>query len=420
MTVPIALVDCNNFYASCERVFQPGLRGQPVVVLSNNDGCVIARSNEAKALGIRMGEPWHICRARVDTQGVIVRSSNYTLYGDMSSRVMRVLGQFTPNLEIYSIDEAFLGLQGLEQRLAAHADELRRTVLQWTGIPVSVGIAPSKTLAKAANRIAKKEPGRGGVCVLLEDEEQRDALAKLELTDLWGVAGRTAQRLVDLGITTPLQLRDADPRFMRGHFSVVMERLIHELRGNPCIGLEEVTPDRKSIVASRSFGQQVTERRQLEEAVSVYTARAAQKMRRQQLACVCLGVFIETNHFKPEEPQNSGSCSIRLPVASADTGRLIAAAMKVLALLFKPGFRYRKAGVVFLELVAASSVQGALFDPPDDAKSKARMKALDTLNARFGRGTVAYGTAGERQRWTMQRDHSSPRYTTEWGEILRV
>ena len=230
MTQPLALVDCNNFYASCERVFQPALRGKPVVVLSNNDGCVIARSNEAKALGIAMGESWHLCRARVDTQGVIVRSSNYTLYGDMSGRVMRVLGGFTPSLEIYSIDEAFLGLGGFESRLDAHARELRATVHQWTGIPVSVGIAPTKTLAKVANRAAKKDPASGGVRALLTEAEQRAALEAIELTDLWGVASRMAERLKAIGIGTPLALRDADPRFVRGHTSVVMERTIHELR----------------------------------------------------------------------------------------------------------------------------------------------------------------------------------------------
>lgn len=204
MAAPLALVDCNNFYASCERVFAPKLRGKPVVVLSNNDGCVIARSNEAKALGIAMGEPWHLCRDRYSAAGVIVRSSNYTLYGDMSARVMRVLSGFTPQLEIYSIDEAFLGLAGFEPRLAEHARELRRKVLRWTGIPVSVGIAPTKTLAKAANRFAKKDTNRDGVCLLLTEADQVEALARMELTDLWGVAGRMAARLQAIGITTPL------------------------------------------------------------------------------------------------------------------------------------------------------------------------------------------------------------------------
>src|ERR1700722_12451376 len=211
MAAPIALVDCNNFYASCERVFQPKLRGLPVVVLSNNDGCVIARSNEAKALGVVMGAPWHLCRESFAKAGIVVRSSNYTLYGDMSARVMRVLSSFTPNLEIYSIDEAFLSFAGFEAKLEAHARDLRRTVQQWTGIPVSVGIAPTKTLAKVANRFAKKDADRGGVCLLLGAASQTELLGRMELTDLWGVAGRLAQRLKALGIHTPLDLRGADP-----------------------------------------------------------------------------------------------------------------------------------------------------------------------------------------------------------------
>lgn len=257
MPVPIALVDCNNFYASCEQVFQPELRGKPVVVLSNNDGCCISRSSEAKALGIEMGAPWHLHRERFARDDVIVRSSNYTLYGHMSSRVMRVLADFTPELEVYSIDEAFLSLSSFEHRLEEHARMLRATVLQWTGITVSFGIAPTKTLAKAANRTAKKDPTSGGVALLLPAAAQEAALGRMELTDLWGVARRTAENLAAFGITTPLQLRDADPRFLRERFSVVLEGTVHELRGTPCIAFEDVTPNRKSLVASRSFGRPV-------------------------------------------------------------------------------------------------------------------------------------------------------------------
>ena len=292
------LVDCNNFYASCERVFQPRLRGKPVVVLSNNDGCVIARSNAAKALGVEMGAPWHLCRESFRKTGVVVRSSNYTLYGDMSARVMRVLSNFTPNLEIYSIDEAFLSFAGFEARCEAHARDLRRTVQQWTGIPVSVGIAPTKTLAKVANRLAKKDTAAGGVRLLLGEQSQREALGCLELTDLWGIAGRLAERLRAIGIMTPLELRDADHRLIRERFSAVLERMVLELRGIACLGLEEVTPDRKSLVASRSFGRPVETRRGLEEAVSVYTARAAEKMRRQNLATASIAVWVQTNSFQ--------------------------------------------------------------------------------------------------------------------------
>ena len=418
--VPLALVDCNNFYASCERLFQPRLRGQPVVVLSNNDGCVIARSNEAKALGIEMGEPWHICRARVDTQGVIVRSSNYTLYGDMSARVMRVLEDFTPDLEVYSIDEAFLGLGGFENRLEAHGRAMRTAVIQWTGIPVSVGIAPTKTLAKLANRAAKKDPSSGGVLVLLTEAEQTAALGRVELTDLWGVGGRMAARLAAIGIRTPLDLRDADPKFVRLHSSVVMERTVLELRGVPCISLEEAPPDRKMIVASRSFGRRVSCRHEMEEAVTTHMARAAEKLRRQDLAAGRLAVFILTNKHRPQDRQHSAEQAFVLPVATADTGRLNRAALIALDAIWRPGHDYKKAGVMLLDLVPARDVQGGLFDRPDDAKALARMKALDALNARYGRGTVTFASMGRQQGWKLRTDFISPRFTTVWADLLSV
>jgi DNA polymerase V len=279
---PIALVDCNNFYVSCERVFQPELRGRPVVVLSNNDGCVIARSNEAKALGIEMGAPWHLHREKFAAAGVVVRSSNYTLYGDMSSRVMNVLSRFTDDLEIYSIDEAFLGMDGFGARLEAAARALRAAVLRWTGIPVSIGIAPTKTLAKVANRFAKKDLEREGVMLLLDEAAQDGALARMELTDLWGIAGRLAARLSALGIATPLDLKNGDPRLIRERLGVVTMRLALELRGVACLDLEREIPDRKSIMASRSFGQPVTTLAEMREAVAAYTARAAEKLRGQR------------------------------------------------------------------------------------------------------------------------------------------
>ena len=420
MPAPIALVDCNNFYASCERVFQPELRGKPVVVLSNNDGCVIARSNEAKALGIAMGEAWHICRKRIDTGGVIVRSSNYTLYGDMSARVMRTVADFTPDLEIYSIDEAFLGLGGFEGRIENHAHELRRTVLQWTGIPVSVGIATTKTLAKLANRRAKKDAGTGGVFVLTDDAAIDAELAAIELTDLWGVARRLAARLTEIGITTPLALKQADPRFIRERFNVVLERLVLELRGVPCIRLEEAPPDRKSIIASRSFGRTVETRAELEEAVATYTSRAAEKLRGQGLAANRITVFAHTNRFKPEDPQYAAQQPVTLPIATADTGKLITAARRGLGAIWRPGYRYKKAGIMLLDLVPAATVRGALFDRPDTPRSQARMRAVDGLNRRFGRDTVSFAASGRRRAWKLRSEFISQRFTTDWDELLRV
>jgi DNA polymerase V len=331
---------------SCERVFQPELRGKPVVVLSNNDGCVIARSNEAKALGIEMGAPWHLHRGRFAAAGVIVRSSNYTLYGDMSSRVMNVLSRFTADLEIYSIDEAFLGMDGFGARLEAQARALRAAVLQWTGIPVSIGIAPTKTLAKVANRFAKKDPEREGVMLLLEEVAQDGALARMELTDLWGVAGRLAARLAALGIATPLDPKHGDPGLIRERLGVVSMRLALELRGVACLDVERETPDRKSIMASRSFGRPVTALPELREAVAAYTTRAAEKLRRQHLATASLMVFVETNRFRPGEAQHHAARTVQLPVASSDSGKLIGAALAGLAAIWRDGYRYKKAGVM--------------------------------------------------------------------------
>jgi DNA polymerase V len=416
---PIALVDCNNFYVSCERVFQPELRGKPVVVLSNNDGCVIARSNEAKALGIAMGAPWHLHRKQFEAAGVIVRSSNYTFYGDMSSRVMQVLSTFTPDLEIYSIDEAFLGLGGFGPRLESHARALRAAVLQWTGIPASVGIAPTKTLAKVANHAAKMDRKHGGAVLLLDEAAQDDALSKIELTDLWGVAGRLAARLRAIGIDTPLELKRGDPRLIRERLGVVTARLALELRGVPCLGLEHEVPDRKSIMASRSFGRPVTELAELREAVASYTARAAEKLRRQSLATASLMVFIETNRFKPDQAQHYAARPVRLPVATSDSARLIGAALARLASIWRDGYRYKKAGVVLLDLHPAAAVQEGLFDKKDDARRVMLMRTVDRLNLRFGRDTVSFAAAGRRQRaWKLRRERLSPCYTTAWDELL--
>lgn len=414
-----ALVDCNNFYASCERVFQPKLRGRPVVVLSNNDGCVIARSNEAKALGIDMGAPWHLFRKRFEEQGVIVRSSNYTLYGDMSARVMRILADFTPDLEIYSIDEAFLDLAGTD-RLDAHVARLRETVQQWTGIPVSVGVAPTKLLAKVANRLAKKDPASGGRAFLVNEASQTEGLGKLALTDLWGIARRMAARLEAEGIRTPLDLRAADPRDLRRKFGVVTERLGRELNGTPCLPLEVLTPDRKSIVTSRSFGQAIKTKAEVEEAVMAFASRAAVKLRRQKLAAGHLSVFIHTNPFREQDPQYTVQRGVALPVATADTGRLISAAQSVLRTIWRNGYRYKKAGVMLDGLVKAAMVGDGLFDHGDDGRSLARMKALDGLNARFGRDTVTLGRTAVARPWALRSEMLSRRYTTDWDELLVV
>jgi DNA polymerase V len=420
MSGPVALVDCNNFYVSCECVFQPELRHKPVVVLSNNDGCVIARSNEAKALGIPMGAPWHLHKGQFDHMGVIVRSSNYTLYGDMSARVMTMLSAFTPDLEIYSIDEAFLGMSGFGGRLQAHARALRAAVLQGTGIPVSVGIAPTKTLAKVANHIAKKDEKHRGAVLLLDETSQNEALSRLALTDLWGIAGRLAAKLNLLGIMTPLDLKRADPLLLRDRLGVVALRMAMELRGMACLDHERSTPDRKSIMASRSFGRAITSLPEMEEAVASYAARAAEKLRRQRLAAAHLMTFIETNRFKPEERQHFGSKPVHLPVATSDSARLISAALNGLRAIWRGGHRYKKAGVLLLDLHPASGVQESLFGRRDDHRRTRLMRTIDQINRQHGRDTVSFAAAGIRRPWKMQRGQLSPCYTTDWGELLRV
>lgn len=421
----VALVDCNNFYASCERVFQPELRGKPVVVLSNNDGCVVARSNEAKALGVDMGAPWHLYRGRFEQLGVIVRSSNYTLYGDMSARVMAVLADFASEVEVYSIDEAFLNVGDLPAgELMPWARRLRETVVQWTGIPVSVGIAPTKVLAKVANRLAKKDaaatPSADPVRLLLDTAAQEDALSRIELGDLWGVARRLTARLQVEGIATVMDLRRTDPAWLRERFGVVLQRLALELRGEACLKLELVTPDRKSIVASRSFGKPVLQRAELDEAVATFTARAAGKLRRQGLAAARLAVFVHTNPFREQDRQYSASQSVALPVATADTARLITAAQRALSAIWKDGYRYKKAGVMLLDLGKAAAVSDGLFDRRDSPASISRMRAVDTLNARFGRDTLAFGRTPQRRAWHMRSERLSRRFTTDWDELLKT
>jgi len=321
-----ALVDCNNFYASCEKLFDPKLASKPVVVLSNNDGCVVARSAEVKALGIPMGVPWFKIQKEAKQYGIFAFSSNYALYADMSNRVVEVLGQFSPNLEVYSIDESFLDLSGFNRDLVEYGQAIRQRIQQWLGLAVCVGIAPSKTLAKLANHCAKKGlAGSGGVCdfTTMTESHLTELFAGIDVGEVWGVGRKIEARLADIGITTVLQLREADPDLIRSKFSVVLERTVRELRGVSCLDLEEVAPDKQQIMCSRSFGQYVYDRDQLEEVVASYVARAAEKLRKQASLAGALMVFIRTNPFSPKEPQYQRSMTIPLPEATADTRVLV-------------------------------------------------------------------------------------------------
>ena len=412
MTRWIALADCNNFYVSCERVFDPRLRGKPVVVLSNNDGCVVARSNEVKALGIPMGAPVFELRSQIRDHNIQVYSSNYTLYGDLSRRVMQTMEQFTPDVEVYSIDEAFLGLSG---DVEAIAGQLRQTVQQWTGIPVSVGVATTKTLAKVANHIAKKSTG---VCVL---DAPSTVLADLPVGEIWGIGHRLSDRLHRQGVETALQLRDVDLSWIRQQMGIVGVRLVQELRGIPCLPLELCPAPRKSCCVSRSFGRPVTAIADLKEAVATYGARAAAKVRRDGLTAGVVTVFITTNRFQPDEPQYANSAVVQLPQPANDTLTLVHAALRAVEWLYRPGYQYKKAGVLLTELGPAPLVQGDLFsDPAQQKKRGALMRTVDSLNQQFGAGTVFCAAEGVKKDWQMRARLRSPGYTTRWGELLVV
>jgi DNA polymerase V len=412
----IALVDCNNFYASCEAEFQPKLSGLALVVLSNNDGCVVARSPQAKAAGIRMGEPVFKIKHLIQQQNVQVFSSNYALYGDMSQRVMIALAQFAPEIEIYSIDEAFLDLSGFEHRdLAQYGKEIRDRVKQWTGISVSIGVGPTKTLAKVANRVAKKSGS--GVCYLAQLDTD-EILSAFDIEDIWGIGRRYAESLRSHGITTALQLREADPIWAKQKYSVVMQRTILELRGHSCIPLELAPPSRKSIMVSRSFSRPVTELRELKEAIATHLSRAAEKLRLYRLTANVLQVFAHTSRFR--DNYYSNGVTISLPLATQDTAELLFYAMHGAEAIYRPGTAFAKAGVLLLELQPEILVQGHLFEQRDTERSKLLMATLDNLNRQFGARTVQYASAGLKKGWGMKQGMRSPRWTTAWGEILVV
>lgn len=416
-----ALVDCNNFYASCEKLFAPKLATRPVVVLSNNDGCVVARSAEAKALGIAMGVPWFKIAEQAQQQGVIALSSNYALYADMSNRVIETLSDFTPELEVYSIDESFLDLGGFAHLdLVAYGQRIRQRVAHWIGLPVCVGIAPTKTLAKLANHFAKKRPIFDGVCHLerLEEATRRQLFSETAVSEAWGVGGRITVRLAELGIETVEGLRTADPEWIRQHFSVVLERTVRELNGTACLELETVAPPKKQIMASRSFGGAVFHLVELREAIAHHISRAAEKLRAQGHEAGAVTVMIRTNPFKLTEAQYQRTVTVPLASPSADTLDLVAVASAVLERIYRPGFAYHKAGVMLSELQPAGARQSDLFDDPEqNARRQSAMQAMDAVNKKWGRGTLRAAAVGRTQAWQMRRERLSPAYTTSWAEL---
>lgn len=417
-----ALVDCNNFYASCEKLFRPDLKDTPVVVLSNNDGCVVARSREAKLLGIKMGVPVFQIKAEMQRHGILAFSSNYALYADLSSRVMRTLEEMAPRVEVYSIDEAFLDLTGIESALSLveFGQQVRERIGKWIGITVCVGIAPTKTLAKLANHAAKKYPATQGVVDLTNPDRQRRLLALVPVDDVWGVGRRLSKRLNALGITTALDLANASPRAIRDQFSVVLERTVRELNGESCIELEELPPTKKQIVCSRSFGVKVTQFELLREAVCEYATRATEKLRKEQQQAKVMTVFIRTSPFKDNEPQYSNSASGELLIPSCDTRDFIELANHLLKRIWKDGFRYAKAGVMLSDFYDPGMFQPGLFnDVSTRSNSQQLMSVLDTIN-QSGAGKVFFAGQGTKKDWSMKREHLSPAYTTRWDQLPRV
>jgi DNA polymerase V len=414
-----ALVDCNNFYASCERVFDPRLKNRPIAVLSNNDGCIVARSNEVKALGIPMGVPFFEQKALIKKHKIAVFSSNYQLYGDMSQRVMDSLRLFAPDMEVYSIDEAFLRLDHLQPRnLVDYCKTIRARVMQWTGIPVSIGIGPTKVLAKVANRVAKKQTD-DGVFDIRSRKAQDEILRTLEVEKLWGVARRWAERLRRIGITKASELRDASPVIIRKHLSVVGERLVRELRGHSCIDLEDIQP-RKNIMSSKSFGNLLTQKEPMEEALANYAARACEKLRKQNSRAQAVHVFIQTNGFRKTDRQYSNALTCTLTIPTSDTRTIIEAAKACLNRIYKPGYRYKKTGVMLLDLIPAALQQKHLFADSDPRPGDHLMGVVDRINQDQGPDTVFFGAQGVNREWKMRCGSRSPRYTTQWDELLRV
>ncbi|MBA7621466.1 Protein UmuC [subsurface metagenome] len=412
-----ALVDCNNFYASCERAFNPKLEGKPIVVLSNNDGCVVARSNEAKVLGIGMGVPAFEVKNIIEENGVEVFSSNYALYADMSSRVMETLSTFTPNIEIYSIDEAFLNLAGFNCSLTDYGRKIQQTVKRWTGIPVSIGIAQTKTLAKIANRIAKRSVKADGVLDLTDSPYLHNALAKTEVEKVWGVGIKTAIKLKRAGVKTALDLSGTDISWIRNKFGVVGVRTVYELRGICCYSLEENTPVKKSIAVSRMFGRPVESVEELKQAIASYASRAGEKLREQGLAAGVMTVYVTTSRFIKNRYFNSHT--VEFDVATSDTIELIRNACQCIDRLYRKGCVFKKCGIIFNGLVPEKQVQKGLFDSVDRLKSQRLIQVIDTINTRLN-SPLQWGAEGLEQPWKVKFKRRSHRYTTCWDELLEV
>ncbi len=417
----IAIVDCNNFYASCERLFCPSLEGKPVVVLSNNDGCVIARSDEAKALGIQMGAPAFMMEKLLAENKVAVFSSNYTLYGSLSDRVMKTMQSFVQDIEVYSIDEAFLDLTTMvHQDFTTLAFEIRQAVKSNVGIPVTIGIAKTKTLAKIANRYAKKRMKAIGVFCMDTDEKTKEALSATEIGDVWGIGGQYEKLLLRNGYKTALDLLEAPEAWIRKNMSVVGQRLLNELKGIACLQMEELPSAKKAICTARSFGRLLSSKEDIREATSNYVSRCAEKLRKQKSYCKFLQVFLQTNIHRQQDKQYFRSVNIELPVATSNSAELISYAMKGLDIIYKEGYNFKKSGILVSNLVPESELQMGLFDSRDRIRDKKLMGVLDKVNGKFGKNLVRFAVQGYSNKWKLRQARLSPCYTTRLDDVLII
>lgn len=416
-----ALADANNFFVSCERVFNPSLRGKPVVVLSNNDGCVIARSNEAKALGIQMGVPLYQIKALVDEKQVRVFSSNYVLYSDMSQRVVNLLSQYAPEIEQYSIDECFIDFRSFNRfDLLSYGRQMVKTIYKGINIPISMGIAPTKTLAKVASKMAKKMGDRGGVVMLESETEVEIALRNLPITDVWGIGRRYGKKLLDYHINTALDFVRMPQSWVKKQMTVVGERTWMELQGKSCIDFESYPPDKKQICCSRSFTPMIEKFDDLSEAVASFAAQVAQKLRQEEQAANTLMVFVASNRHRQDLPQYANNRLYTFPVATADTTLIVKGAVAALKDVFQKEIAYKKAGVILLNLVDQSAIQTNLFHASDSEEHKKLMAAVDAINAHFGRGMVKTGAEGVRTKSLYNRSFLSPNYSTKLQDVIQI
>ena len=419
MSEVFALIDCNNFYVSCERVFDPSLINKPVVVLSNNDGCIISRSNEAKSLNIPMGAPLHLYKNIIDSNKVKVYSSNYPLYGDMSNRVMTSLLELKSELEIYSIDEAFLKINKYDHSNVEHNIlRMRKNILMWTGIPVSIGLGPTKTLAKIANSIAKKS--QSGVFNLNTEDKQNSILKNINVEDIWGISRRWGSKLRMIGIGNALDLRDASANRIRQYLGVVVQRIVYELRGISCLDIDKILP-KKNIMCSRSFGNPVNSKTIIKDFITEYAMRATEKVRQQNSRAQGIYIFLQTNRFKKEKQYNSG-IMFGLNFPCCDTSIIIKLALKAVDQIYQSGYSYHKAGIMMLDLIPSDIHQKDLFQKTNYSLSDQRMKVIDFLNNKFGSGIITHGKVKrkDRNKWKSKSFYLSPRYTTQWDELPQV